>query len=168
MSGLFDRQRADHLEKAQPLAARMRPRTIDEFVGQQHFLGAGKLLRRMLAADRLSSLVFYGPRDHAMLVLAFVLYGVGLNGLVTSLGGLFAVDIAPKRVAGAALGFVGIFSYIGAAIQEQVSGALIESGMRMVDGVRVYDFEPAILFWMGSSALSLLLAASLWRVRLRD
>jgi OPA family sugar phosphate sensor protein UhpC-like MFS transporter len=49
-----------------------------------------------------------------------------------------------------------------------VSGALIESGMRMVNGVRVYDFEPAIVFWMGSSALSLLLAASLWRVRLRD
>jgi putative ATPase len=59
--GLFDRQRASHLEKAQPLAARMRPRTVDEFVGQQHFLGEGKLLRRMLAADRLSSLVFYGP-----------------------------------------------------------------------------------------------------------
>ena len=114
------------------------------------------------------ALIFYGPRDHAMLVLAFILYGVGLNGLVTSLGGLFAVDIAPKRVAGAALGFVGVFSYIGAAVQEHVSGGLIESGMRMVEGVRVYDFEPAIVFWMGSSALSLLLAASLWRVRLRD
>src|SRR5260370_21611794 len=48
-------------KKAQPLAARMRPRTLDEFVGQQHFLGPGKLLRRMLEADRLGSVIFYGP-----------------------------------------------------------------------------------------------------------
>jgi putative ATPase len=58
---LFERQEAEHLEHAKPLAARMRPRTIDEFVGQNHFLGEGKLLRRMLQADRLSSVVFYGP-----------------------------------------------------------------------------------------------------------
>ncbi len=44
-----------------PLAVRMRPRTLDEVVGQEHFLGEGKLLRRMLQADRLSSVVFYGP-----------------------------------------------------------------------------------------------------------
>ncbi|MBW3542681.1 MAG: replication-associated recombination protein A, partial [Planctomycetes bacterium] len=58
---LFARQEADRLAAARPLAARMRPRTLDEFVGQQHFLGEGKLLRRILAADRLSSVVFYGP-----------------------------------------------------------------------------------------------------------
>src|SRR5947208_16672071 len=46
---------------ARPLAARMRPRTLDEFVGQEHFLGPRKLLRRMLLADRLNSLIFYGP-----------------------------------------------------------------------------------------------------------
>ena len=46
---------------AQPLAARMRPATLDEFVGQQHFLGEGKLLRRLLKADRLGSVIFYGP-----------------------------------------------------------------------------------------------------------
>src|SRR5262245_39182159 len=39
----------------------MRPRTLDEYVGQSHFLGPGKLLRRMLVADRLNSLIFYGP-----------------------------------------------------------------------------------------------------------
>ncbi len=44
-----------------PLALRMRPRTLDEFVGQRHFFGPGKLLRRMLEADRLMSLIFYGP-----------------------------------------------------------------------------------------------------------
>lgn len=59
--GLFDREEAQHLEAAKPLAARMRPKNFDEFVGQEHFLGEGKLLRRILAADRLSSVIFYGP-----------------------------------------------------------------------------------------------------------
>lgn len=114
------------------------------------------------------ALIFFGPREHWVLLVAFVLFGVGLNGLVTSLGGLFAVDIAPKKVAGAAMGFIGVFSYIGAAVQENISGALIQSGMQVVDGVRSYDFGPAIWFWIGSSAFSMLLAASLWRVRLRE
>jgi OPA family sugar phosphate sensor protein UhpC-like MFS transporter len=113
-------------------------------------------------------LIFFGPRDHVWLTLAFIVYGVGLNGLVTSLGGLFAVDIAPKRVAGAVTGVVGIFSYIGAALQENLSGHLIESSMTVLDGVRIYDFGPAISLWVGSSVVSMLLVASLWRVRLRD
>ena len=58
--GLFDRQESGNLEKAKPLAARMRPQSLDEFVGQSHFLGEGKLLRRILAADRIGSLIFYG------------------------------------------------------------------------------------------------------------
>ena len=58
---LFARQEADHLRAAQPLAARMRPRTLDEFAGQAHFLGEGKQLRRMLKADRLGSVIFFGP-----------------------------------------------------------------------------------------------------------
>ena len=113
-------------------------------------------------------LVFYGPREAGWLTFAFILYGVGLNGLVTSLGGLFAVDIAPKRVAGAVMGVVGIFSYIGAAMQEHASGWLIERGMTVVDGVRHYDFGPASTLWIGSSVVSMLLVATLWRVRLRD
>ena len=51
----------------------MRPRTIDEFVGQEHFLGQGKLLRRMLQADRLGSLVFYGPPGTGKTTLAQVI-----------------------------------------------------------------------------------------------
>src|ERR1700756_2152814 len=44
-----------------PLAARMRPRTLDEYAGQQHILGPGLLLRRAIEADRIQSLIFYGP-----------------------------------------------------------------------------------------------------------
>ncbi|WP_024867570.1 MFS transporter [Pseudoxanthomonas suwonensis] len=113
-------------------------------------------------------LFFFGPASTPVMVVAMLLFGMGLTGLITSLGGLFAVDIAPKRVAGAAMGVIGIFSYIGAAVQEQVSGLLIERGMHMAGEARVYDFGPAIWFWIGSSVVSMLLAASLWRTRLRD
>ena len=58
---LFEQQEKAARQKAQPMAARMRPRTLEEFAGQQHFLGPGKLLRRMLHADRISSVIFYGP-----------------------------------------------------------------------------------------------------------
>lgn len=113
-------------------------------------------------------LIFFGPTTTPVLLAGLLLFGMGLTGLVTSLGGLFAVDVAPKRAAGAAMGVVGIFSYIGAAVQEQVSGTLIDRGMTVAGDVRTYDFGPVIWFWIGSSILSLLLAASLWRTRLRD
>jgi OPA family sugar phosphate sensor protein UhpC-like MFS transporter len=114
-------------------------------------------------------LLFFGPHTPASIAIAFILYGVGLNGLVTSLGGLFAVDISPKRAAGAAMGVIGVFSYLGAAIQENISGHLIERGMTLAaDGTRVYDFGAVTWFWLGSSVVSMLLAATLWRVRLRD
>jgi putative ATPase len=70
---LFDDLREENRLKARPLAARMRPRTIDEFVGQSHFLGPGKLLRRMLLADRLNSLIFYGPPGAGKTALAHVI-----------------------------------------------------------------------------------------------
>jgi putative ATPase len=70
---LLDDLREQNRALARPLAARMRPRTLDEFVGQEHFLGPGKLLRRMLLADRLSSLVFYGPPGTGKTALAHVI-----------------------------------------------------------------------------------------------
>ena len=72
---LFEPIRSANREHARPLAARMRPRTLDEYVGQGHFLGEGKLLRRMLLADRLSSLVFYGPPGCGKTALAHVIAG---------------------------------------------------------------------------------------------
>lgn len=56
-----------------PLAARMRPRNLDEFVGQSHILGKGKLLRRMIEADRLSSLILYGPPGCGKSSLAYAI-----------------------------------------------------------------------------------------------
>jgi len=112
--------------------------------------------------------IFYGPANEVVLMAAFALYGAALSGLVASIGGLFGVDIAPRGAAGAAMGFVGVFSYLAAATQESVSATLISQGVTIVDGVRTYDFDVAIMFWIGSSVLSLLLAASLWNTKIRN
>jgi len=73
MANLFAQSEAENFRKAQPLAARMRPTTLDEFVGQQHFLGEGKLLTRLLTADRLGSVIFYGPPGTGKTTLARLL-----------------------------------------------------------------------------------------------
>lgn len=70
---LFSRQEQQNLAQVQPLAARMRPRSLDEFAGQQHFLGPGKLLRRLLEADRIGSVLFYGPPGTGKTTLARLL-----------------------------------------------------------------------------------------------
>ena len=70
---LFESTEAANRREALPLAARMRPATLEEFVGQQHFLGEGKLLRRLLAADRLGSVLFYGPPGCGKTTLAYLL-----------------------------------------------------------------------------------------------
>src|SRR5512134_1215934 len=70
---LFDAQEEANRRGALPLAARMRPRRLDEFVGQRHFLGEGKLLRRLLRANRLGSVIFYGPPGTGKTTLARLL-----------------------------------------------------------------------------------------------
>lgn len=76
MKKLFEDPHVEHRpepEAPKPLAVRMRPRTREEFVGQEHFFGRGKLLWRMLEADRLMSVIFYGPPGTGKTTLARVL-----------------------------------------------------------------------------------------------
>lgn len=70
---LFDYSREKILKKAAPLASRMRPRSLDEFVGQEEVVGKGSLLRRSIEADQLSSLIFYGPPGTGKTTLAQVI-----------------------------------------------------------------------------------------------
>ena len=70
---LFDYMRETKLEKESPLASRLRPRTLDEVVGQQHIIGKDKLLYRAIRADRLSSVIFYGPPGTGKTTLARVI-----------------------------------------------------------------------------------------------
>lgn len=73
MADLWDERRRQARQAVEPLAVRMRPRSLDEFAGQQHFLGPGRLLRRMLAADRLTSVIFFGPPGTGKTALAEVI-----------------------------------------------------------------------------------------------
>ena len=70
---LFDYMRSANMEKESPLAARMRPRTLDEVVGQEHIIGRDKLLYRAIKADKLSSVIFYGPPGTGKTTLARVI-----------------------------------------------------------------------------------------------
>ena len=70
---LFQMMEAKAKETESPLAARLRPRTIDEVVGQQHILGRDKLLYRAIKADKLSSVIFYGPPGTGKTTLAKVI-----------------------------------------------------------------------------------------------
>ena len=72
---LFSQPKSDAALKSQPLAARMRPRTMDEFTGQSHIIGPGQLLRRAIEADRIQSLIFYGPPGTGKTSLAQVIAG---------------------------------------------------------------------------------------------
>ncbi|MFN3202732.1 MAG: AAA family ATPase [Bradymonadia bacterium] len=70
---LFEHRRQRRVEAEAPLAARMRPRTLDEFVGQGGIVGPGRLLRRAIQADQLSSLIFYGPPGTGKTTLARII-----------------------------------------------------------------------------------------------
>ena len=67
----------------EPLAARLRPRVLDEFVGQDHILGQGRLLRRAIQADQLSSLIFYGPPGTGKTTLALVIANTTKSHFIT-------------------------------------------------------------------------------------
>jgi putative ATPase len=70
---LFAHAARERIEAEAPLAARMRPRTLEEFAGQSHIIGPGRLLRRAIQADQLSSLIFYGPPGTGKTTLAMVI-----------------------------------------------------------------------------------------------
>ena len=70
---LFDYMRENTMEREAPLASRLRPRTLDEIVGQKHIIGKDKLLYRAIRADKLSSLIFYGPPGTGKTTIARVI-----------------------------------------------------------------------------------------------
>ena len=102
--------------------------------------------------------------DSAILVV----FGFHMGGLLTYLGGLMAVDLSPKRAAGAAMGVIGAFCYLGAAVQDTVSGWLVDRGRTVTDGVSSYDFLPLLGFWIGCSVASIALTLLVWNARPRE
>ena len=99
---LFEAGRRDTGD--QPLAARLRPRVLDEFVGQDHILGQGRLLRRAIQADQLSSLIFYGPPGTGKTTLALVIanttksHFITINAVLSGVADIrAAIDDAQER-----------------------------------------------------------------------
>ena len=106
------------------------------------------------------------PDTHTWVdVTAMILFGTSIGVLLCFLGGLMAVDIAPRNASGAALGVVGVASYIGAGLQDVMSGVLIEGNKTVVNGADVYDFTYINWFWIGAAVLSVLLALLVWNAR---
>ena len=67
----------------EPLAARMRPQNLDEYIGQDHIVGRGRLLRRAIAADQLTSVIFYGPPGSGKTTLARVIANHTQSNFIT-------------------------------------------------------------------------------------
>jgi putative ATPase len=81
---LFDHAMQERMKQEAPLAARMRPRTLDEYIGQEHIVGEGKLLRRAIEADRLfSSIILWGPPGTGKTTLAQVIANTTKSHFVT-------------------------------------------------------------------------------------
>lgn len=109
------------------------------------------------------------PGKHFWLdVAAMVLFGLGIGVLICFLGGLMAVDIAPRAAAGAALGVVGIASYLGAGLQDVMNGILIEGHKTVVNGAEVYDFTYVNYFWIGAALLSVVLTLLVWNAKPKE
>ena len=113
---------------------------------------------------------FFAPAGCKWLILLSIAgFGFAISGTVVFLGGLTAVDLCPKRITGAVMGFIGLFSYMGAAMQDWVSGYLIHHNrIELANGKFLYNFDQAIYFWIGASVLSLLLACTIWNAQPRE
>ena len=79
-----------------------------------------------------------------------------------------AVDIASKKASGAALGLIGNASYLGAGIQDAISGYLIGDNHTTINGVDAYDFSTVKMFWLGAAVLSLICALFVWNAKVKD
>jgi OPA family sugar phosphate sensor protein UhpC-like MFS transporter len=126
------------------------------------------LLYGLLLSSSLIMLHLVPPGYRWLDAIALAGFEFAIGGLIVFLAGLIAVDIMPTRAAGAVKGVIGLFSYMGAASQDWISGYLIESGKTVVDGVDKYNFDKAFYFWIGASIISMILALTVWNVKPRE
>ena len=137
---------------------------------------AGWLSDKVFKGDRIKPAVLSGIISTSSLILfLFVGGGFVLNIFYVSLfslavgvlycivAGLMAVDIVPRKATGAALGVVGISSYVAAGLQDITSGYLIQGFTKVVDGIDVYNFTPVSWFWLVASIVSFILPVLNWK-----
>lgn len=144
---------------------------ISGFISDRVFHGSRNvpaLIAGILNVVSLALFLFFPDGNVLADTLSMVISGFALGILITFLGGLMAVDIASKKASGAALGLIGIASYIGAGIQDLVSGFLIGANHTSLNGVESYDFSTVKIFWLGAAVLSVIAALFVWNTKAED
>ena len=114
-------------------------------------------------------MLFIVPAGHYWLdMLALAVFEFAIGGLIVFLAGLIAVDVMPTKAAGSVKGVIGLFSYLGAASQDWISGYLINGSETIIDGKAAYNFDSVFYFWIGAAILSLILALTVWNVKPKE
>ena len=120
------------------------------------------VLSGILSALSLFFFLFVGG-NYALNIFYVSLFSLSVGVLYCIVAGLMAVDIVPRKATGAALGVVGISSYVAAGLQDITSGYLIQGYMTEVDGVDVYNFGPVSWFWIAAALISFILPVLNWK-----
>ena len=166
----LQKERAFSLEQATQIIA------FSAVLGVLGTVLAGWLSDKVFSCDRIKPAILSGVVSFLSLIFfLFVGGGYMLNILYVSVfslamgvlycivAGLMAVDIVPRKATGAALGIVGISSYIAAGLQDITSGYLIQYNTVQVDGIDVYDFGPVSYFWLVAALVSFVLPVLNWK-----
>lgn len=119
------------------------------------------LIYGLLEIVSLLALYWIPPGNRTLDSVVLALFGFGMGGLLVYLGGLMAIDLVSRRAAGAAMGLVGLFSYLVAGVQDTISGHLLDASRVLVNGTTTYSFQRVFAVWIGALVLSTALAASL-------
>ena len=111
------------------------------------------------------ALFLFSGGGYALNVIYVSVFSLAVGVLYCIVAGLMAVDIVPRKATGAALGIVGISSYMAAGIQDIASGYLIEGNMQQAADIAdaVYDFTPVSIFWLTAALISFLLPVLNWK-----
>ena len=109
------------------------------------------------------ALFLFAGGGYLMNIFYVSLFSLAVGVLYCIVAGLMAVDIVPRKATGAALGVVGISSYVAAGLQDITSGLLIQYNTTVVDGVDVYDFGPVSWFWLAAALISFILPVLNWK-----
>ena len=120
------------------------------------------ILSGILSSLSLFLFLFVGG-GFVMNIFYVSLFSLSVGVLYCIVAGLMAVDIVPRKATGAALGVVGISSYIAAGLQDIISGYLIQGYTQVVDGVDTYNFTPVSWFWAAASIVSFVLPVLNWK-----
>jgi len=120
------------------------------------------ILSGVLSFIALALFLFAGG-GYLMNIFYVSLFSLSVGVLYCIVAGLMAVDIVPRKATGAALGVVGISSYVAAGLQDITSGLLIQYNTTVVDGADVYDFGPVSCFWLAAALISFILPVLNWK-----